>query len=97
MLAAASSAGIELCLVDPTEPLEVQGPFDAIIHKLCPNEGMFRLSSLPSGIHCCRQKLSFVKYWRLLDHLGLHAVLPPQACCHALEVVRHFMAKADAT
>ena len=31
--------GIELCLIDSELPLKEQGPFDAIIHKLRPNEG----------------------------------------------------------
>lgn len=39
MLAVAAGAGLELCLVDPAEPLELQGPFDAIIHKLRPDAG----------------------------------------------------------
>jgi hypothetical protein len=39
MLEVASQAGLDLCIINPSVPLEQQGPFDAIIHKLRPNQG----------------------------------------------------------
>jgi len=42
MLEAAAASGLELHLIDASEPLEAQGRFDAILHKLRPNEGALR-------------------------------------------------------
>lgn len=39
MLAAAAAAGIQLKQIDPSAPLQDQGPFHLILHKLGPNPG----------------------------------------------------------
>ena len=39
MLLEAADRGIELVLIDITQPLAAQGPFTAIIHKLTPHAG----------------------------------------------------------
>lgn len=39
MISKANEAGIELCVIDPMQPLSEQGRFDAIIHKMRPNKG----------------------------------------------------------
>jgi hypothetical protein len=38
-LRAAAAAGLELAAIDTARPLEEQGPFDAILHKLGPDKG----------------------------------------------------------
>eukprot|EP00983_Pelagomonas_calceolata_P071500 1151268-Pelagomonas_calceolata.AAC.8 len=43
MKLAAANNDIELCLIDYMRPLNEQGPFDAIIHKLRPNKGLLRV------------------------------------------------------
>lgn len=42
MLEKAAASSIELVLIDPTQDIEQQGRFDAIIHKLRPNEGVLQ-------------------------------------------------------
>jgi hypothetical protein len=51
-------AGIELCLVDPGVDLGQQGPFDAIIHKLRPNQGACALARLPGRARSGRARAS---------------------------------------
>lgn len=59
MVQEAARHGVELVLINPDVPLEAQGPFNGIIHKLPPNKGMHTwvhsTRAACSGSWCCQR------------------------------------------
>lgn len=58
MFEVAAARGMHLCTIDHTQPLELQGHFDAIIHKLPPN----------AGEHACTQMTARASIQKAQDH-----------------------------